>query len=266
MVKAARSLGLCMVAAAIGLAAPVAAQVAGDMVTPQDAGAAAAIAGAIADPSRPPAEVAQDAGRRPAAILAMLELKPGQRILDIAAGGGYYTRLLADVAGPQGVVFAHSTDGLLAVDRLQPRWSVVKRDHPNVRLILGIPGQMKLPGCDRVLMHLAFHDLWWEDAEYAIPHMDADRFLADLHAALAPGGLVLIVDHRARAGAEPHAETMAHHRIDPAVVKAYMERAGFVLDGESNLLASPGDDLTRLVYDPAVRGRTDRFILRFRRP
>ena len=232
----------------------------------QPADSAAAIVHAIASPTRPPAETALDTNRHPAQILAMLDLRPGQRLFDFVAGGGYYTRLLADVVGPQGVVYAHSTEGLLSVDNLQPRWVVLKRDHPNVRLLLGIPGRMKLPPCDRVLMHLTFHDLWWEDAEYGIPRMDADRFLADLHAAVAPGGLVLIVDHRARAGAEPHAETMAHHRIDPDVVKARMEKAGFVPDGESDLLANADDDHSRLVYDPALRGRTDRFILRFRRP
>lgn len=234
---------------------------------PAAADPAADIAGAIANPSRPATERARDAARHPAEVLALLDLRPGQHVLDFVAGGGYYTRLLADLVGPAGVVYAHSTEGLLVTDGLQPGWSTLKRDHPNVRLILGIPGRMRLPGgIDRVLTHLSFHDLWWEDATYAIPRMEPDRFLADLYAAMNPGGLVLIVDHRASPGADPRAEAMARHRVDPAIVTAIMQKAGFTPDGESNLLANAQDDHSRLVYDPALRGRTDRFILRFRRP
>jgi predicted methyltransferase len=226
-----------------------------------------AIDAALADPSRPLAERIADAQRMPAEVLALLRLEPGQRILDLVAGAGYYSRLIAPVVGREGLVFAHSTEGLLTVDGLQPGWSALKRAHPNVRLILGIPGRMNLPGAiDRVLFHLAFHDLWWEDAQYRIPRMDPQAALRDVHAAMKPGGLMLVVDHRARPGAEPRGETSARHRIDPALVKAEMAKAGFMLEAESDLLASPQDDLGLLVYHPSVRGRTDRFIQLYRRP
>ncbi len=217
--------------------------------------------------ARPPSDVALDGARKPAEMLALLQVAPGQRVLDVVAGGGYYTRLLADAVGPGGEVVAHSTEGLFAAPGMAARWSGLKRSHPNVRLVLGIPGNMPLPQrLDRVLFHLTFHDLWWESAAYRIPQMEPSRFLKQLHSAMVPGGAVLVIDHRARAGAQPRAETMARHRVDPAVVKAEMAAAGFRLTAESDLLANPGDDLARLVYDPAIRGQTSRFVLRFVRP
>lgn len=227
---------------------------------------AAAIRPLLAQPGRPERQLAADANRRPAEVLALLQLQPGQRVLDVSAGRGYYTRLLAHAVGPGGQVFAHSTEGLIAVDALQPEWDSIRARNPNVELILGIPGEMKLPGkLDRVLFHLAFHDLWWEDATYRIPRMDAQTFLKQLRKAMKRGGLVLVVDHAANPGADPRAETMARHRVDPAVVRAEMQSAGFAMEAQSALLANPADDHTKMVYDPSVRGQTDRFILLFRR-
>jgi predicted methyltransferase len=225
-----------------------------------------AIEAALAAPDRPAAERLADGGRRPEDMLVLIDLKPGQRVIDVVAGGGYYSRLIAPVVAP-GTLFAHTTAGLMDQPGMAGRWSVLKAAHRNVRLILGVPGAFPLPDrLDRAIFHLTFHDLWWESAEYRIPRMDPDAFLAQLHAAMVPGGLVLIVDHRAKAGAEPRAETMARHRIDPAVVQAAMEKAGFVLQEASDLLRVPEDDLSKMVYAPEIRGKTDRFVQVWRRP
>ena len=227
---------------------------------------AAAVRALLAEPGRPERQKAADAARRPAEVLELLSLQPGQRVLDVSAGRGYYTRLLAPAVGPRGKVFGHSTEGLIAVDKLQPDWDAIRTVYPQVELILGIPGEMQLPDkLDRVLFHLAFHDLWWEDATYRIPRMDEQKFLKQLRKAIRRGGLVLVVDHAAMPGTEPRAETMARHRVDPAVVTAEMTSAGFALEAQSALLANPADDRTRSVYDPTIRGNTDRFILLFRR-
>lgn len=235
-------------------------------VSAQPVTAADRMSAALAAGDRPAGDRAADAGRKPAEILGLLQLAPGQQVLDVVAGGGYYTRLVAPVVAP-GVVYAHTTAGLMDQDGMAGRWSSLKRAHPDVRLILGVPGRFALPpGLDRALFHLTFHDLWWESAEYRIPRMDPDAFLKQLHAAMVPGGLVLVVDHRAKAGAAPRAETAARHRIDPAVAKAAMTKAGFVLQAESDLLAVPADDLTKMVYEPDIRGKTDRFVQVWRRP
>lgn len=217
--------------------------------------------------ARPAADVALDAGRKPDAMLALLDLKPGQRLLDVVAGGGYYSRLAAERVGPEGLVFAQTTAGLMKQEGMPARWVALKAAHSNVRLLVGVPGEMRLPDrLDRVLFHLTFHDLYWESAQFEVPRMDPAQFLQQLHAAMLPGGVVLVIDHLAKAGAEPRAETQARHRIDPARVKADMAAAGFVLGEESDALRVPGDDLSKLVYDAAVRGKTDRFVQRYTRP
>jgi predicted methyltransferase len=225
-----------------------------------------AIAAALVAPDRPAPDRASDEGRRPGDMLALIDLRPGLRVLDVVAGGGYYTRLVAPVVAP-GAVYAHTTEGLMDQPGMAERWSALKAAHPDVRLVLGVPGRFPLPDrLDRAIFHLTFHDLWWESAEYRIPRMDPDAFLTQLNAAMVPGGLVLIVDHRAKAGAEPRAETLARHRIDPAVVRAAMEKAGFALQAETDLLAVPADDLSKMVYEPEIRGKTDRFVQVWRRP
>jgi predicted methyltransferase len=90
--------------------------------------------------------------------------------------------------------------------------------------------------------------------------------LAKLYAALKPGGMVVVQDHVATPGGDPAKVVDSLHRIDPALVKRDFEKAGFVFDGESSLLAHPEDDHSKLVYDDAIRGRTDQFLFRFRKP
>jgi predicted methyltransferase len=224
------------------------------------------IAAALAAPDRSATERAADAGRHPGEMLSLIDLRPGQRVLDVVAGGGYYTCPVVPLVAPA-AVHAQTTAGLMDQPSMAERWSSLKRAHPVVRLILGVPGRFALPpGFDRALFHLTFHDLWWESAECRIPRMDPDAFLKQLHAAMVPGGLVLVVDHRAKAGAEPQAETAARHWIDPDVAKAAMTKAGFVLQAESDLLALPSDGLSKMVYDPDIRGKTDRFVQVWRRP
>lgn len=228
---------------------------------------ATAIGYLLADPNRPERQRAADVQRKPAQVLELFRLQPGQRIIDVSAGRGYYTRLLAAAVGQGGKVYAHSTEGLISVDGLQPEWDAIRAANPNVEMLIGIPGEMELPRrLDGALFHLAFHDLWWEDATYRIPRMDPHRFLKQLHKAVKRGGLVLVVDHAANPGGDPRAETMARHRVDPAVVTAEMTSAGFALEAQSALLANPADDHSKSVYDPAIRGSTERFILLFRKP
>jgi len=225
------------------------------------------IAAAIAAPGRPAADVALDTGRKPADMLAMLALAPGQRLLDFIAGRGYYTRLAAPIVGEKGAVFALMTPGLMKLDGMAGDWERLRTAHTNVTLTPGIPGEMALPErLDRVLFHLTYHDLYWESAKFEVPRMDPARFLAQLHAAMVPGGRLLVIDHVGAAGVDPRLEADRTHRIDPAVVRADFERAGFRFVRESPLLANTTDDPGKLVFDPAVRGRTNRFVWLFEKP
>lgn len=226
-----------------------------------------AIAAAIALPSRPATDVALDASRKPADMLALGRFAPGQRIYDVVAGNGYYSRMVAAIVGPEGRVFAHSTPGLMRQPGVAERWVSAKAAHPNIALVVGIPGQFPAPDrLDRVLFHLTYHDLYWENAKFGIPRMDPDAVLKELHAAMVPGGLVLVIDHAGAPGIDPRLEADRTHRIDPAIVPADFARAGFVLETTSDLLRNPADDPAKTAFDPATRHKTDRHIWLFRRP
>ena len=116
------------------------------------------------------------------------------------------------------------------------------------------------------MINLNYHDTYWESARFRFARMDPDGFLRTVFQSIKPGGTIVVVDHVANPGGDTRAVVEALHRIDPAVLRADYERAGFVFDGESNLLRNPQDDHSKLVFDPSIRGHTDRAVMRFRRP
>ncbi len=228
--------------------------------------APANVAAAVADTTRPAEERALDAGRKPVEVLRFLGLETGDRVLDVMTGSGYYAELIAKAVGPKGSVVALEPPVFLS-DKGKASWDGLQARAPNVELLLQMPGEMKLAPAsfDLALLHLVYHDFYWESAQYKFPRMDPDAALTALFAAMKPGGVVGVVDHVGKAG-DTRAAADKLHRIDPATVKADFLRAGFVLDGESDLLRVPADDGSKLVFDPAVRGKTDRIVYRFRKP
>jgi predicted methyltransferase len=116
------------------------------------------------------------------------------------------------------------------------------------------------------MLHLNYHDTYWESAKYNFPRMEPAAFLRTVFQAMKPGGTIAVIDHAANAGGDTRDVVEKLHRIDPAVVRRDFEAAGFVLDGQSNLLANPADDHSKQVFDPSIRGKTDRFVYRFRKP
>jgi len=118
---------------------------------------------------------------------------------------------------------------------------------------------------DAAVFIMSFHDLYWRPTDGSWPPTDAAQLLGKLHAALKPGGVIVVQDHVATAGGDTAAVVDKLHRIDPAVVKADFAKAGFILDGESDVLAHPDDAHTALVFDEAIRGKTDQFLFRFRK-
>lgn len=225
---------------------------------------AGTIAHALADPARSAANRALDESRKPAEILAFAGFKPGQVVADWGAGGGYYSELIADVVGPKGRVYALANPAYLKPGTLD----VVAKAHTNVLVLAASPAAMALApaSLDAIFAHLEFHDLYLPAAHGgSTPARPVAATLANWFAALRPGGTVVIVDHVGPAG-QPATVADTLHRIDPAQVKADMLAAGFVLDSESAVLQRNDDPHTAIVFDPALRGKTDRFALRFRRP
>lgn len=235
---------------------------------PVAASAQTDVQSAVAAPGRPADQVELDASRKPAEVLAFLGLKPGDVAADIMAGSGYYTEIMARAVGPKGKVIAVEPEQFYTG---QPKaiaaWDALKARVANVELAVGPFGTLAAApaSLDFTLMHLVYHDLYWESAKYKVPRVDPSAFLKSLYAATKPGGIVGVIDHVGAAG-DTRAVVDTLHRIDPAVIKADFKAAGFVLEAESPLLRAAGDDIAKLVFDPAVRGKTDRVVYRFRKP
>ncbi len=235
---------------------------------PAAASAQTDVQSAVAAPGRPADQVALDAGRKPAEVLAFLGLKSGDVAADIMAGSGYYTEIMARAVGPKGKVIAVEPEQFYTG---QPKaiaaWDALEARAANVELAVGPFGTLAAApaSLDFTLMHLVYHDLYWESAKYKVPRVDPSAFLKSLFAATKPGGIVGVVDHVGAAG-DTRAIVDTLHRIDPAVIKADFKAAGFVLEAESPLLRAADDDIAKLVFGPAVRGKTDRVVYRFRKP
>ena len=218
------------------------------------------ISKAVADASRPADDRKWDAVRKPTAVLAFANVKPGDVVAEYLPGGGYYTRMLSDVVGPRGKIFALETTtwGKQNIDATKGAVSALR----NVSLDLAPLGTFHLPR--RV-------DLFWTSNNYHDLHVpkyakvDLAIFNKLVFDSLKPGGVYFILDHAAAAGT---GATMSPtlHRIDKQKVIEEVTAAGFRLVGESSALRNPTDDHTKVVFDPAIRFRTDQFILMFRKP
>jgi len=247
----------CLIAALLAAAAPVAATLA----------APADTATAVSAPGRPKAATDLDAGRKPAEVLRFGGLQRGDRALDLFTGSGYYAEIMGRAVGPTGSALAWEPANFLN-DRSRQGLNEIRQRTPNVAWfsapadILALPSQ----AFDFAMINLNYHDTYWQSDRFHFPRMEPDAFLRTVFQSLKPGGTIVVVDHVANAGGDTRAVVEALHRIDPATVRADFERAGFVFDGESNILRNPQDDHTKLVFDPSIRGNTDRVVYRFRRP
>lgn len=244
--------------AAGGFAAPILAKPA-----TMSHGHAAHYAAALADPARPAADRERDAARKPAELLAFAQIDKGEQVGDYIMGGGYLTRVLAAAVGPKGRVHAFQPSEFIAF-RAQygDDQKAVDAAYANVDAVSGsaVAPAFATP-LDTIVTVQNFHDLYLKQAS-----ADAgDRASAALFAALKPGGTLVVVDHQAAAGSNPRETADKLHRIDKAAVVSVLAKAGFKLEAESSAWAHPTDPRTTNVFDPAIRGRTDQFALRFRK-
>jgi len=228
----------------------------------------AAIAAAIASPDRPAGDLEQDARRKPQEVLEFVGVGPRMHVIDVFSAGGYYTELLARTVGAPGQVIAYNNPpyASFAAKAIETRYEGNRL--PNVKQVTCTIEQLELvpASLDVALFIMSYHDLYWRPDDGSWPPTDPLLLLGKLYAALKPGGVIVVEDHVANAGGDPSKVVADLHRIAPAIVKRDFAKAGFVLDGESRVLANPEDDHTKLVFDEAIRGRTDRFLYRFRKP
>ncbi len=226
-----------------------------------------AIEVALSHPDRLAEDRELDDKRKPGEVLAFFGVGPGSTVLDVFSGGGYYTGILSPLIGPEGTVIAHNNNTYIGfvTDELDKRYAQGRPG--NVRFLVAEANDLEIkPGSvDTALMILSYHDMYFRPEKLDWPEIDPARFLGNIFAALRPGGVLGIVDHVASPGSPPESGNTLH-RIDPALVRRQVEDAGFVFDGESEALRNPGDDHLLEVFDERIRRRTDRFILRFRKP
>lgn len=214
---------------------------------------------AIADPLRPASEVERDPLRKPAEMLAFIGIEGGERIADIRPEEGYFSRLFARAVGPEGRIYAFVPNQTAA--RENAYGDTLARDYPNVVRVTGALEDLTFPEpLDVVFMGQEYHDFVIDRF-----NVDVTRMNAAVFAALKPGGLYVILDHQAAAGAGTSV-VGALHRIEGSALRAQVEAAGFVFDGETDVVRNPADDHTLSVFDEAIRGRTDQFVYRFRKP
>jgi predicted methyltransferase len=246
-----------MKAFSIGIAVAIAANgsMAGAQTVPP------ALARALADPARADQQ-GDDAKRKAAAVLAFSGVKPGDTVVDFLPGARYYwTRIFTGIVGPKGHVDAMwpAAMGDRAA-KTMPAFTALKS--ANVSYVVT---KDNLPSSTRPV------DLFWTVQNYHdIPNKGAGEpalraFDATVFKMLKKGGTYVVIDHADAAGTGLGG-TETRHRIDPAIVRSQVESAGFRFAGQSSALANPGDDHSKGVFDPAIRGQTDQFVYKFRKP
>jgi len=222
------------------------------------------ISAAVNNPDRPAADKARDALRKPGEMMAFAGIHPGQKVIELIPGPGFYfTKVLANVVGPTGHVYAASPGPSVNAgsDTLPPKSSLTTDPaFANVSDAVLPSGLPAVAPVDVVWTAQNYHDFHLTRLHLDVPA--TDRLIFSL---LKPGGEFLVIDHSAVAGSGLDVPDKLH-RINEDIVKQEVEAAGFVLEGESDLLRNPADPRTALVFDPSIRGHTDQFVLRFRKP
>ena len=220
------------------------------------------VAKAVANPSRPADDRKLDPGRKPAEVLTFADVKPGETIGEFLPGGGYYTRLLSDIVGPAGKIYALETT-TWGADNINAAEALLREPgRANVSLDLAPLGQFHLPAqVDMFWTTINYHDL--HIPRYA--NVDMMAFNKHVFDSLKPGGVYFIVDHAAADGTGATLSPKLH-RIEKSTVIREVTAAGFKLAAESDILRNPADDHTKVVFDPSIRFKTDQFVLKFVKP
>ena len=231
------------------------------------------VSAAVADSARPAADTTRDADRKPAELVAFAGLKPGDQVADLMPGGGYFTRIFSKVVGPQGHVYAvvpasiaeakpAALDGIkaLAADPAYGNTTLEVRPYDRIAADQSL---------DLAWTSQNYHDVYGAVSIFSVSGKSGAEEAAALDAAvfkaLKPGGVYMVVDHAAKAGAGGSvANTL--HRIEAATVIEQVQAAGFVLEARSDVLANPQDSHEQTAFATEIKGHTDKFVLKFRKP
>jgi predicted methyltransferase len=224
------------------------------------------VAVALANPARSAADRERDARDHPQDALTLAGFRPGMTIADIFGGGGYYSELIASIVGPKGRVLLINNPPYDGYAKKGLATRLADNRLPNVHYEVLPPESMNLGKgtLDGALIVMSYHDLYVVDADENWPAIDAGQFIDQIVTALKPGAVLLIVDHAARPGSGKD-DTIKLHRIDEQFAIADFKAHGLDLVGTLPVLRNPDDDHSRNVFDPAIRGKTDRFVHLYRK-
>ena len=224
-----------------------------------------AIEKSIASPDRTAEDRERDARDKPAEVLAFAGVKPGMTVADIFSAGGYYTELLAGVVGPTGKVLAINNVPYagFAKDDIKKRFTEGRLKNVQPRIVEASHMYIEPKTVDLAIIVMAYHDTYWIDEKENWPQIDNDGFIESLKRMLKPGGKLLIVDHNAAPGTGKEVAGKLH-RLNEDWARKSLEAHGFVFEKSYEGLRNENDQLDKMVYDPAVKGKTDRYVHLYR--
>ncbi len=235
------------------------------LAAPALATAATPIEDSIASPERTAKDRERDAREKPAEVLAFAGVKPGMTVVDMFAGGGYYSELLAGAVGPTGKVLSVNNVpyAQYGKDAIKERFTEGRLKNVERRLVEASYINFPPKSVDLIVIVMSYHDAFWIDEKEGWPEINTDGFIESLKRMLKPGGKLLIVDHNAPAGSgkEVVAKT---HRLNEDWAKKSLTSHGFVFEKAYDGLRNKEDQLDKMVFDPAVRGKTDRYVHLYR--
>lgn len=225
----------------------------------------AAVADAVTNPQRPAEDVLRDAGRKPAELLSFFNITPGMTVFELFSGGGYYTELLDTLVGADGKVIAHNNRAYLGYvgDAFEKRRADGGLAHTETVTSEVDDLEFAANSLDATLMVLTWHDSLFADQDNGWPSIDQAQLLDKLCEAMKPGAVLGLVDHAAKPGGDAPQLARTLHRVDPTLVRNSFARSCFTLEAEADFLHNSDDDHTLSVFDPAIRGKTDRFVYKF---
>jgi len=227
--------------------------------------AAGDYAAILADPGRPEADRKDDEARKPAEVLAFAGVHPGDTILEMEAGRGWYSDILSSAVGPAGkLIIQYPAEFAYGTPALKARTDAGRLKNATITITHFDKLEAADGSVDKVLWILGPHEIYYTPKD-STGLGDPRKTYAEIMRVLKPGGEFIAMDHAANAG-DPTTTGATVHRIDPASVLASAKAAGLVFVDRSDVLANPTDDRSKMVFDATIRRHTDQFLFRFRKP
>jgi predicted methyltransferase len=231
-------------------------------------GISSSINNAVNNSSRPAEDLTLDANRKPAQVLNFFQVTPNTQVLEVFAGGGYYTELLNDIVGKDGHVTVYEDSMWYDYSKTDSDKRHRGKRLKNTNTVISDMNTLRLPKekYDTTVIVLGLHDIYLKsEKSLSGDKRNINHFLNALYHSLKPGGVMGVVEHEATIGEQ--ASTSAElHRLNSALIKKVMLDAGFTFEASSALLANPNDDHTKVVWAKGLRRKTDRSVLKFRKP